>query len=194
MLIFDRRQHSRAVTATVTSAAALCLGALLGALLGGCSGGEPNDPSTVTVTAPSTDAGASAPAETTPAAPESDVVDRAHDVGTITDVVVVDDATFLELDRWTYADWSDEKVADEGVPLTPLTDDPFTNQNDESMYTVPVAADVVVGLNNCQAAGTPEPKVATQPGSVDDLTPSDTVWLLTYTDGALTLADTAATC
>jgi len=80
------------------------------------------------------------------------------------------------------------------VPLAPLTDNPFTNQNSENTYTVPVSDDVVVALNECQTEGLPEPKIATQPGSVSDLTASDTVWLLTYTDGALTLADTIAPC
>ncbi len=161
--------------------------------LSACGGGEPGGLTTVTVTASGTDTDA-ATDPASPALPVGDVDGRAHDVGTITDVTEVEGAVFLELDRWTYSDWDDERVAKEGVPLTPLTDDPFTNQNAERTYTVPVSADVVVALNTCQAEGVPEPKVATQPGSVEDLAVSDTVWLFTYTDGALTLADTVAPC
>lgn len=161
--------------------------------LSACGDAEPGGLPTVTVTAP--DSGTPGGTGTgSPAAPVGDVDGRAHDVGTITDVTEVDGAVFVELDRYTYADWDDERVAKEGVPLTPLTDDPFTNQNAERTYTVPVSADVVVGINTCQAEGVPEPKIATQPGSIGDLTPSDTVWLFTYTDGALTLADTVAPC
>ena len=166
----------------------------LAASLCACGGDDPSDRPTVTVTASSTAVAASSPTTSEPTLPEGDVDGRAHDVGPITEVIEVDGAVFLELDRYTYEDWDDERVASEGVPLTPLTDDPFTNQNAHNTYTVPVSKDVVVALNECQADGLPEPKIATQPGSIADLTVSDTVWLLTYTDGALTLADTVAPC
>lgn len=175
-----------------THAALAVTGAAL--LLAGCSGEEPTPVPTVTVTAAPTAGATAEPSPSTPQAPESDVKGRAHDVGTIVDVVEFEGTTFLELDRWTYEDWSDEKVAAEGVPLRPLTDSPFKNQNSASTYTVPVSPDVVVALNSCRADGDAEPTVATQPGSLGDLAPSDTVWLLTYTKGALTLADTVAPC
>ncbi len=184
-----RPRHSRAARATIHLTTAACLAAGLGA----CGGDDPEDRPTVTVTASSTGA-TSTPAPTTPTAPKGDVDGRAHDVGTITEVIDFEGAVFLKLDRYTYADWDDERVAAEGVPLAPLTDNPFTNQNDDNTYTVPVSKDAVVALNECQTEGQPEPKIATQPGSVSDLTASDTVWLLTYTDGQLTLADTIAPC
>lgn len=172
----------------------LTIAGFLAASLSACGGDDPSDAPTVTVTTTPTSAPASSPEPSTPTLPEGDVDGRAHDIGTITDVVDVDGAVFLELDRYTYEDWADEKVAAEGVPLAPLGENPFTNQNSNRTYTVPVSKDVVVGLNECQTEGLPEPKIATQPGSIADLTVSDTVWLLTYTDGALTLADTIARC
>ncbi len=82
----------------------------------------------------------------------------------------------------------------EGVPLTPLTDMPFRNQNDENTYAVPVSARVVVALNSCAVGADGQPRITTAVGTVADLQPSETIWLLTYTDGVLTQADTTAPC
>ena len=184
-----RRVHGRAL------AALACASALL---LAGCGDDDPGPATTVTVTstAPGSASGSdpatsSAPEQT---GPTSDVADRAHDVGTFTGVEDVDGTTVLTLDRWTYADWSEEKVAEEGVPLAPLTDMPFRNQNSTSTYAVPVSPAVVVGLNTCEVGSDQTPRIATTAGRVDDLVAGDTIWLLTYTDGLLTQADTIAPC
>ena len=149
-------------------AAAACAPALL---LTGCGGDDPGPATTVTVTST---ASGSASGSATSAAPEetgptSDVADRAHDVGTFTDVEDVDGTTVLTLDRWTYADWSEERVAEEGVPLAPLTDMPFRNQNSTSTYAVPVSPAVVVGLNTCEVESDQTPRIATTAGGVEDL-------------------------
>jgi hypothetical protein len=160
-----------------------------------CGGDDPGPATTVTVTssaAPSSEpAPTSTPAE---AAPTSDMAGRGHDVGTIDTAEVVDGTTWLRLDRWTYADWSEEKVSAEGVPLTPLTDMPFRNQNAENTYAVPVSPRVVVALNSCAVGADGQPRITTAVGTVADLQPSETIWLLTYTDGVLTQADTTAPC
>lgn len=164
--------------------------------LTGCGGDEPTPSTTVTVTtsgAPSTDPSTSAAAPTE-AGPTSDMAGRGHDVGTVAAAEVVAGTTWLRLDRWTYADWSEEKVSAEGVPLTPLTDMPFRNQNDQNTYAVPVSPRVVVALNSCSVGADGQPRIATAVGSVADLQPSETIWLLTYTDGVLTQADTTAPC
>lgn len=135
-----------------------------------------------------------APAAPVESGPTSDVGDRTHDVGTITAVDVVDGTTVLTLDRWTYADWPEERVAEEGVPLEPLTDNPFRNQNETSTYAVPVSPDVVVGVNSCDVGSDRTPRIATTAGGVDDLEVSETIWLFTYSEGVLTQADTTATC
>ncbi len=174
----------------------VAMGVLAVLALAGCGGDDPGPAQTVTVTSePSTSAPASSPA-TTPedTGPTSDVTDRAHDLGTLTDVEDVDGTTVLTLDRWTYGDWSEEKVSQEGVPLEPLTENPFRNQNSDSTYVVPVSRDVVVGLNSCTVGTDQQPRLATTPGSVEDLATGDTIWLLTYDDGVLTRADTAAVC
>lgn len=160
-----------------------------------CGGDEPTSPTTVTVTssgAPSS--AASASAAPTGTGPTSDMAGRGHDVGTIASAEVVGGTTWLRLDRWTYADWSEDRVSAEGVPLAPLTEDPFRNQNDEKTYAVPVSPRVVVARNACAVGADGTPRIATEVGSVADLQPSDTVWLLTYTDGVLTQADTTARC
>ena len=174
-------------------AALACASSLL---LAGCGDDDPGPTTTVTVTSTPSGTGS---APTTSAAPErtgptSDVADRAHDVGTFTAVEDVDGTTVLTLDRWTYADWSEEKVAEEGVPLAPLTDMPFRNQNSTSTYAVPVSPAVVVGLNTCEVGSDQTPRIATTAGGVEDLVAGDTIWLLTYTDGLLTQADTVAAC
>lgn len=185
-----RRPAARALPA------AACAVALLA--LAGCGGEDPAPTETVTVTsAPSSSsAAATTPAATTPEStgPTSDVTDRAHDVGTIAEVEEVDGSTVLVLDRWTYADWSEDQVSEEGVPLEPLTENPFRNQNSDSTYAVPVSPDVVVGLNSCTVGTDQQGRIATAVGSVEDLAASDTVWLLTYDEGVLTQADTAAVC
>jgi hypothetical protein len=167
---------------------------LVALVLAGCGADEPEAARTVTVTGtPSTPptSTTSAPVET---GPTSDVADRAHDVGTITAVEEVDGTTVLTLDRWTYADWSEERVAEEGVPLEPLSDNPFRNQNDTSTYAVPVSPDAVVGVNSCEVGTDGTPRIATTAGGVDDLVAGTTIWLLTYTEGVLTKADSAAAC
>lgn len=185
-----RRPPARALPVAACALAVLALA--------GCAGDDPGPTETVTVSsAPETSA--EPPATTVPedTGPTSDVTDRAHDVGTVAGVEAVDGTAVLEMDRWTYADWSEEKVSQEGVPLEPLTENPFRNQNSDSTYAVPVSPDVVVGLNSCTVGtqGTDQqPRIATVVGSVEDLAAGDTIWLLTYTDGVLTQADTAAVC
>jgi hypothetical protein len=162
-------------------------------LLAGCGGEEPGAPRTVTVTSTPT-ASSAPPSPAASAGPTSDVTGRAHDVGTFRGVEEVAGTTVLTLDRWTYADWSEERVAQEGVPLQPLTDMPFRNQNDASTYAVPVSPDVVVGLNSCTVGSDGTPRIATEAGGPQDLVAGDTIWLLDYTDGVLTQADTIAPC
>jgi len=179
-------------SATVRALAALAVtGALL---LVGC-GGDVDPGRTETVTVTSTPA-TSSPATSTPADtdPTSDVEDRTHDVGTIIAVEDVGGTIVLTLDRWTYADWSEERVAEEGVPLQPLSENPFRNQNDTSTYAVPVSPEVVVGVNSCSVGSDEQSRIATTAGGVDDLGASGTIWLLTYSDGLLTQADTAPVC
>jgi hypothetical protein len=175
------------------AAAAVALVVLTTAACGGDD--DPGPATTVTVTsssAPSSEPPAtSAPAEPTPT---SDMAGRGHDLGTIETAEVVAGTTWLRLDRWTYADWSEEKVSAEGVPLTPLTDMPFRNQNEENTYAVPVSPRVVVALNSCAVGADGQPRIATAVGTAADLQPSETIWLLTYTDGVLTQADTTAPC
>ncbi len=163
--------------------------------LAGCGGEAAAPTETVTVTSAPSSEPATAPAtgpEST--GPTSDVTDRMHDVGTIADVEDVAGSTVLVLDRWTYADWSEDRVSEEGVPLEPLTENPFQNQNSDSTYAVPVSPDVVVGLNSCTVGTDRQGRIATAVGSLEDLAASDTVWLLSYDEGVLTRADTAAVC
>jgi hypothetical protein len=124
----------------------------------GDSGGSAGSPVTVTVTPTVTASPKAAPKKTrtTPAPPESDVVGRGYDFGTVTGLETVAGTEVLTLDRWTWKGLDDTRLARDGVPLTPFEGRPYTNQNDELTYEIPVAEDARVLYHHCVKAGEPQ--------------------------------------
>jgi len=111
---------------------------------------------TPTVTAPGGDAPAQKKKKAQPAEPESDVVGRGYDFGTITGLDTVGGTDVLVLDRWTWKGLDDAKLARDGVPLSPFKGRPYTNQNDKLTYKVPVTEDARVLYHHCVKEGEPQ--------------------------------------
>lgn len=128
----------------------ITLAACLLGPLAGCSGADGTAAPSRTVTVTSTSPSAT---RTTAAPATSDVVGRAHDVGTVRRTSTVGGVLVVELDRWTYDGTSDDVLAARGVPVAPHTGDLFSNQNSRRTYTVPVAPDVMVVANECVSTG-----------------------------------------
>ncbi|MFP5347930.1 MAG: hypothetical protein ACLGIA_13005 [Actinomycetes bacterium] len=159
----------------------------------GCGAGRPDGPSTVTVTATAS--------PTTTQTEGGDVRGRAHDVGTITDVRHVDSRLLLTLDRWTVDRMDDAALATQGAPVVPHTGDRFANLNAAKTYTVPVASDAVLVVNECQPATTPGgvPGLTSRRGDLEAFLAQPglaaQVVLLTYNrDGELVQIDTDPRC
>lgn len=186
----------RSVRPLPVAAVALPLVLVLGSVLGAC-GGQDEEPDP----AP-TQAAAPAPPPAPPAEDlSSQVTDRRYDVGTVVDVRErPEGGTVLVLDRWTVVGLDDAALAEQGYAVAPHTDDRFANQNDESTYRVPVAADALVVRNECVA-----PAVADQPpGLRSGQIPLDeflegpdraeSVVVLEYSGGELVRLDTDPRC
>ena len=148
-----RTSRTLAATAGATAAATLAVVAL-----GACGSDTPSGaPVTVTVTPTATAGGT--PASSRPAAPtvpRSDVVGRAYDFGTVAKVSTVGSTTVLELDRWTWRKLDDATLARDGVPTRPFKGAlPYTNQNTETTFTIPVADGAPVLRHHCVALDQP---------------------------------------
>jgi hypothetical protein len=175
------------------------LGAAAAALaLGGCGGsGTPaGAPVTVTVT-PTVTAGSSTSSKpAAPKAPRSDVVGRQFDFGTVAKVSDVGSTTVLELDRWTWKGLADAKLAREGVPSGPFKGKvPYTNQNDEITFTIPVADGARVLFNHCVAFDQPlQTKSVTAKELADLGEREDTVLVQLDDKGRLTSAQNIPGC
>ena len=160
---------------------ALALAAAL--TLGACGSGPATPAPTVTVTAtpptasdaPSTQPGASAPAQrgdtaATRASVRSAVQGRAYDLGTVVRHEKVDDTLLLTLDRWTDTRVPDDRLARSGV--TPAGYDParspFRNHNTKVTFVVPVSRGAAATLRTCTggtqvAADVPVERMLTLP-------------------------------
>ena len=124
----------------------LVLATCLLAPVGGCAATDGATAPSLTVTVTTSPA----PTRTRTAAPaSSDVVGRAHDVGTVRRAGTVGGVQVVELDRWTLDGTSDDTLAADGAPVTPHADDLFSNQNDRRTYTIPVAPGATVVPNEC---------------------------------------------
>jgi hypothetical protein len=144
-----RRRTLALLTATAALALAGC----------GDSSEAAGAPVTVTVTPTVTSSPKASPTKTErpePAEPKSDVVGRAYDFGTVTDLKKVGGTEVLVLDRWTWKGLDDAKLARDGVPLSPFKGKPYTNQNDKLTYRVPVAEDARVLYHHCVKEGEPQ--------------------------------------
>jgi hypothetical protein len=169
-------------------------------LTSACGGGTtPGDPVTVTVTPTVT---ASAPTSSTssspskPAAPASDVKGRAFDYGVVTTVREVAGVTVLELDRWTWKKLDDTKLAQSGVPAQTFEGKvPYTNQNAQITFTIPVADGARILYHHCVAADQP---LQTRSASMKELAGlamrENTVVVALDDQGRLTAADNIAGC
>lgn len=131
-------------------------------LLAGCGGGAstPQGPvvtvtATPTVTASGTPAPAPAPTTTKAGAPESDVVGRKFDLGTIVKVVQDGDVQVIIFDRWTARGVSDAKLAASGVPLAVHSDARYQNLNARTTFRIPVLAGAIFTYNHCVAVDQP---------------------------------------
>ncbi|MEO7745681.1 MAG: hypothetical protein ABIV05_05585 [Actinomycetota bacterium] len=172
----------------------LLLTCLLGPV-GGCAAASGTVTPSRTVTVTTTPA---APRTPTAAPASSDVVGRAHDVGTVRRTGTVGGGQVVELDRYTLDGTSDDALAADGVPLTPHANDLFSNQNDQRTYTIPVAPGATVVLNECVTAdgalglrSTPVPDTTAWLRDVDP----DTVVLVTIDGrGRATRFDTDPRC
>jgi hypothetical protein len=166
------------------------------AAVAGCSGGQPTPGQTVTVTATTEPT-----ATPTTELPEGgDVEGRNHDVGTITGVEEAGGKQVLTLDRWTLVGVDDATLSRDGAPVEPYSGERFTNQNTDRTYTVPVAADAVLVVNECQptAAGGGSPGLSSRRGELTEFLAQpdleEKVVLLTYEDGELVQLDTDPHC
>ena len=62
----------------------------------------------------------------------------------------------IELDRWTWKELDDAKLAKDGVPTAPFKGEvPYTNQNAKLTYTIPVADGARILYHHCIAADQP---------------------------------------
>ena len=138
-------------------AAALCAVSALALTACGGSGDTSGAPVTVTVT-PTVTATPKASTSTAkkPEAPQSDVVGRGYDFGTVTGLDTVAGTEVITLDRWTFKGLDDAKLARGGVPLAPYKGRPFENQNDKLTYDIPVSADARILYHHCTAEGEPQ--------------------------------------
>lgn len=183
------RRSGRAATLVAVGA--------IGVGLAGCgASGAPAAPGTVTVTA--TTAPSASP--TTEPPEGGDVKGRAHDVGTIVDVEERAGQQVLTLDRWTLTGVDDRTLSRDGAPVVPYTGDRFVNQNSTRTYTVPVAPDAVLVVNQCQPPATEggSPGLSSRRADLGAFLASgdlDTqVVLLTYSGGKLKQLDTDPRC
>lgn len=145
------KQTPRPVAAALAAAASLALTAC------GDSGQDAGPAVTVIVT-PTVTASPKPSASTAdkPAAPQSDVVGRDFDFGTIGRIETVAGTEVIALDRWTFKGIDDGRLAREGVPLAPFKGTPYLNQNDRLTYDIPVAEDARVLYHHCLADGEPQ--------------------------------------
>ena len=179
-------------------ACATVLGTAL--LTSACGGGTTSgEPVTVTVTPTVTASGASSSSSSSPskpAAPTSDVLGRAFDYGVVTKVSEVAGVSVIELDRWTWKKLDDTALARSGVPAQTFKGAlPYTNQNAEITFTIPVADGARILYHHCVAADQP---LQTRSASVKELaglaTRENTVVVALDDQGRLTTADNIAGC
>jgi hypothetical protein len=184
--------------------AAAVAAAALTATLCACGSGDSQPsgaPVTVTVTPTVT---ATAPAGTSPGSPpsatpsadlHSDVVGRAHDLGTIVDVTTSAGTPVVVLDRWTVRGTSDSTLARDGVPIRVHSDAPYENQNTRSTFRIPVAPDATFTYHHCVAVDQP---MQSRPATLQELAQlergEDIVLLRLDASGRLTGAENDPAC
>lgn len=139
--------------------AGLCLGAAVAVLgvvaLSGCGGGNTavQEPAVTVTTTPTVTVTLARPAPTvattTTGSPESDVVGRRFDLGTI---VRVDDdggAPVIIFNRWSARDVPDSELAARGLTLRVHSDEPYEDRNDQMTYRIPVAPGATFTYARC---------------------------------------------
>ena len=190
------RPHHRARSALLAAAAALP------ALLSACGSGD-SQPSgapvtvtvTPTVTATAPPASPGSPSARPPADVASDVVGRAHDLGTIVDVTSHAGTPVVVLDRWTVRGLPDSTLARDGVPIRVHSDAPYENQNTRSTFRIPVAPDATFTYHHCVAVDQPmQSRSATLPELAHLRRGEDVVLLRLDASGRLTGAENDPAC
>ena len=186
-------QHPRHRTTATTAAAAVAVLAL------GACGSDTSSGSAVTVTVTPTVTAGSSSASSRPAAPQaprSDVVGRAYDFGTVAKVSTVGSTTVLELDRWTWKKLDDARLAREGVPAGPFKGAvPYSNQNTETTFTIPVVDGAPILRHHCIALDQPLQTKSVRVEELVDLPPrEDTVLVQLDARGRLTSAQNIPGC
>jgi hypothetical protein len=104
---------------------------------------------TPTVTAKVTQPRATATTTRAAGVPNSDVVGRKFDLGTIVRVEDDGGVPVIILDRWTAIGVSDSTLAANGVPINPHTGVLYQNLNSKSRFRIPVAQGAVFTYNRC---------------------------------------------
>jgi hypothetical protein len=187
--------HQRLRRHVTSTAGALTLALALSAC--GGAGAPTGTPVTVTVTPTVTAAGSSSSSKpAAPTSPRSDVVGRDYDFGTVAKVSTVGATTVLELDRWTWKKLDDAELAREGVPTEPFKGKaPYTNQNTQITFTIPVADGARVLQHHCVALDQP---LQTKSVAVEELADlgerEDTVLVQLDAKGRLTAAQNIPGC
>lgn len=169
-------------------------------LTSACGGGDTSGaPATVTVT-PTVTASAEPPpspsSTSEPAAPTSDVKGRAFDYGVVTEVSEVAGVSVVELDRYTWGEVADTKLAADGLKSRTFRGKaPYRNQNADITFTVPVADGARILYHHCVAADQPlQTRSATAKELADLEEPENTVLIALDDQGRLTTADNIAGC
>ncbi len=177
--------------------------ALLLVALTAC-GGSGNGSGTATSSPPSTTSTAPSGKGSTPTTAGvsqavSQVKGRQHDAGTIVSYKTAGGLIVLVLDRWSVKGLPDSKLASQGVPPVPHTDNRYFDENKTKTYTVPVNPSAPIVVNTCVKDGKNPPTMTSTPVSLSDWLKgsgrSKTIVLLTYdTAGRLTRLDTDPAC
>lgn len=189
-----KHQRLRRPTGAIATAVAAAL------LASGCGGGDTSgSPATVTVTPTVTASAQPSPSSSSspkPTAPTSDVEGRAFDYGVVTEVREVAGVTVLELDRYTWGELDDAKLAKDGLRSRTFKGKaPYRNQNAAITFTVPVADEARVLYHHCVAADQPlQTRSATVQELADLREPENTVLVALDDQGRLTTADNIAGC
>jgi len=183
-------------------AAAVAAGALT-ATLCACGSGDSQPsgaPVTVTVTptvtaTPSAGTSPGSPSASPSADVHSDVVGRAHDLGTIVDVTTSAGTPVVVLDRWTVRGTPDSTLARDGVPIRVHSDAPYENQNTRSTFRIPVAPGATFTYHHCVAVDQPmQSRPATLPELASLQHGEDIVLLRLDASGRLTGAENDPAC